>query len=187
MVPFAAATFAVSLPAWSQTEPKMTIGADGALVLPLGDWADFAGLGFGALARFEYNVSEQLAATARAGYIVHLEKDDRYRTSELPLLGGIRYAFGRLDDGMYLGAEAGLVNFTLTRPVAAATVGLVGSSSAGYGEKSSDTKLKFGGTVGVGYRSDRIDGRAGLFVVSLGDLEETMGLLVTVGYSFVSF
>ena len=187
MVPVALAAIAVSAPAWSQTPGKMTLGGDGALVLPLGDWSDFAGLGLGALFRFEYDLSEQLAATGRAGYIVHLKKDDRYRTSELPLLGGIRYAFDRLDDGLYFGAEAGLVNFTLTRPVAPATVGLVGATSSGTGEKTSNSELKFGGTAGVGYRTGAIDGRAGVFIVSFGDLEETVGVLVTVGYNFATF
>jgi multidrug efflux pump subunit AcrA (membrane-fusion protein) len=37
------------------------------------------------------------------------------------------------------------------------------------------------------YLRSPIDGRAGIFIVSVGDLEETFGLMATIGYNFVSF
>jgi hypothetical protein len=162
----------------------MIVGVDGALVLPMGDWADVAGLGFGALGRFEYALDPQLSATGRVGYLVHLEKNDTYKTSELPILAGLRYGLSEGPDGLYLAGEAGLVNFTFRRPVASAVFGGAVSSD---GEKKSDSELKFGVTAGAGIRSGNIDGRAGVFVVSVGDFEETLGIMATVGYNFANF
>ena len=181
-----AGTLASVLWVWSGSAMAegMIVGVDGALVLPMGDWADVAGLGFGALGRFEYALDPQLSATGRVGYLVHLEKNDTYKTSELPLLAGLRYGLSEGPDGLYLAGEAGLVNFTFRRPVASAVFGGAVSSD---GEKKSDSELKFGVTAGAGIRSGNIDGRAGVFVVSVGDFEETLGIMATVGYNFANF
>src|SRR5689334_7919716 len=54
---------------------KMTVGADVAFVLPLGDYADGASAAFGVLGRFEFAVNAQLAITGRIGFIYNLLKD----------------------------------------------------------------------------------------------------------------
>ena len=54
-------------------------------------------------------------------------------------------------------------------------------------DKVSNSKLKFGGTAGAGYRSGNLDGRAGIFIASLSDIEETLGVMVTIGYNFAKF
>jgi len=161
----------------------MLVGVDGGVVLPLGDWADITGLGFGALGRFEYTLSPDLAATGRVGYITHLEKDDRFKTSELPILAGLRLGLSDSRDGPYVAGEAGLVNFTFRRPTASA----VFHSNVGGEDKISNSELKLGLAGGAGYRSGNIDGRAGVFIVSVGDLEETFGLMATIGYNFAEF
>lgn len=161
----------------------MLVGVDGGLVLPLGDWSEVSGLGFGALGRFEYAMDSSLSATGRVGYITHLKKNDHYKTSELPILAGLRLGLSGQPDGLYVAGEAGLVNFTFQRPVAGAVFG----NQAGGDEVRSDSELKFGITGGAGYRSGDVDGRAGLIIVSVGDLEETFGLMVTVGYNFTRF
>ena len=181
--PIAALILSAALlsPSVAQAE-DMLVGVDGALVLPLGDWADVTGIGFGALGRFEYELEPSLSLTARAGYITHLEKNEHYKTSELPLLGGVRLGLSNQPDGVYVAGELGLVNFTLRRPVAGAVFG-----SGGELDERSDSELKVGAAGGVGYRSGKIDGRASVFVVSVGDLEETFGLLATIGYNFAEF
>lgn len=161
----------------------MLVGVDGGLVLPLGDWSNVSGLGFGALGRFELALDPQLSVTGRLGYITHLEANDAYKTSELPILAGLRYGLSGEEDGLYVAGEAGLVNFTFRRPVASGVFG----TTVSEGEKSSKSEPKFGLTAGAGYRSGKVDGRAGIFIVSVGDLEETFGLMATIGYNFVSF
>lgn len=161
----------------------MLVGVDGGLVLPLGDWSNVSGLGFGALGRFELALDPQLSVTGRVGYITHLEANDSYKTSELPILAGLRYGLSGEPDGLYVAGEAGLVNFTFRQPVAAGVFG----TTVSEGEKKSTSELKFGLAAGAGYRSGKIDGRAGIFIVSVGDLEETFGLMATIGYNFVSF
>jgi len=161
----------------------MLVGVDGGLVLPLGDWADVSGLGFGALGRFEFALDPQLSATGRVGYITHLEKNDRFKTSELPILAGLRLGLSGEPDGLYVAGEAGLVNFTFRRPVASAVFG----NQVGGDDKASDSELKFGATAGAGYRSGNLDGRAGIFIVSVSDFQETLGVMVTIGYNFAKF
>lgn len=160
----------------------MLVGVDGAVVVPLGDWAEISGLGLGALGRFEYALDPQLSATARAGYISHFEKDDKYKTAELPVLAGVRYAFDSASDGLYVAGEAGLVHLTVRLPVA----GGVFPGATGP-EKRSDSELKLGATASAGYRSGDIDARAGVFIASLSDAGETYAILATIGYNFVSF
>ena len=43
-------------------------------MLPIGDWSDASGVGFGALIRAEKALDAQLSVTGRVGYIYHLSK-----------------------------------------------------------------------------------------------------------------
>jgi len=176
-------TSAAVLFASQATAQEMLVGVDGGLVLPLGDWANATGVGFGALGRFEYALDPQLSATGRVGYITHLEKDDRYKTSELPILAGLRLGLSGEPDGLYVAGEAGLVNFTLRQPTGSAVFG----NQVGGGDKVSNSELKFGATAGAGYRAGNIDGRVGIFIASVSDLEETLGVMATIGYNFAKF
>src|SRR5688572_27533935 len=87
-----------------------TLGVDAAVVLPLGDYGEFATLGIGALARFEIPVQPQLAVTIRAGAIFHVMDDEAGDASFLivPIYGGARYSLGAGGQGVYLAGEAGL-------------------------------------------------------------------------------
>jgi hypothetical protein len=85
------ASLLISTVAFAETK---TIGIDGGIAMPTGDWGDAVGFGIGALARFEMPIKAKLIFTARAGYIQHLEKEDTNTTvSEIPLLAGVRYMF----------------------------------------------------------------------------------------------
>src|SRR5439155_20941086 len=98
-----------------------TIGIDGGLALPTGTWGDGAGVGIGGLARFEMRLRPALVLTARAGYIQHLGKDRTDPTgatastsaSELPVLGGVRYAFSKASTSEIYGA--GELGFVMAR------------------------------------------------------------------------
>lgn len=163
-------------------DKKMKLGADFALVIPTGDWSDFSGIGLGALLRFEYRVADNVAITARAGYIGHLAAENSTgfgtvstSTSEMPLLfPGIKAIFG----GAYVAAEIGLINFSVSAEL----------DDGGFGGgESSDSEMKFGLSLGVGYEVSDVDLRLSLFAPSLEDFGDLLGVMVNVGYNFLKF
>src|SRR5215831_18396699 len=79
----------ISGAAWAQTSPppapaataettlspgQMQLAADGAIAVPVGNLSDGAGVGIGALVRYEYVLMPQLNLTGRAGLVYHLPK-----------------------------------------------------------------------------------------------------------------
>src|SRR5438132_5983564 len=123
-------------------EPK-TIGIDGGLAMPTGNWGDGAGIGLGALARLEVPLQPRLVLTVRAGYIQHLGKDGPMggsaTASEIPLFGGLRYALTQKPGSeIYGAAELGIV------------VGRVSIDFNGQSMDASSTNL--GMSLGGGYR-----------------------------------
>lgn len=161
---------------------KMKLGADFALVIPTGDWSDLSGIGLGALLRFEYRVADNVAITARVGYIGHLSVENSTgfgtvssSTSEMPLLfPGIKAIFG----GAYVAAELGLINLGVSAEI--------DDEAFGSGEVS-DSEMKFGLTLGVGYEISDVDLRLSLFAPSLEDFGDFLGIMVNVGYNFLKF
>lgn len=161
--------------------PGKTIGIDGGAALPVGTWGDAAGFGFGVLGRFEMPLAPALTLTARAGLFHHLSKDGpagvggmaSSSATEVPLFGGVRYAFSRQPGGeIYGAAELGLVYYSVSTDVG-------GMSSSG-----SNTNL--GMTLGAGYRAGKLDLRGGLLFPDLGHVGDAIGLMATVGYELTT-
>lgn len=170
----------VAVPAAADPTPK-TIGIDGGLALPTGTWGDGAGVGIGGLARFEMPLQPALVLTVRAGYIQHLAKDQQSTdpfgggttasttASEIPVLGGVRYAFSKAATSeIYGAAELGFV-------VARVSVDYMSMSN-------SDSNTNLGMALAGGYRSGGFDVRAGLFFPDLGHVGDAMAIMATVGF-----
>lgn len=87
--------------------PKMRLGAAGAVIMPMGDWGDAAGIGIGVLARFAYMVSPKLAVLAQPGYIHHLDKE-MISTREMALLVGARFM---VTPEIGVGGDVGYVSY----------------------------------------------------------------------------
>jgi hypothetical protein len=147
--------------------PQMLLGGDAELALPVGDFSKGAGIGIGALLRYEYFVNPKINVTGRTGYIYHLSKDNplgiKVNFHTIPILGGIKYA---VTDQIYGAAEAGLF--------------LNGVSGGGFSSSSTD----FGITLGGGFRTGDLDIRAGLHILDLGNASKSMALVVNAGYNF---
>ena len=79
------------------------IGLDAQAALPVGNFSDFAGVGFGGLLRYEFTVTSSFNVTLRAGFMYHLEKAGSTFYS-IPLLAGARV---RLGQWAFVAAEAG--------------------------------------------------------------------------------
>ncbi len=104
LVPFV--TFAQGEPGWG----KMTLGANFELNLPVGDFGNVAGTGYGGNLRFQYGADSRSAFTATAGYLVWGKKDYAGGISGQAkafniFLGGKYYFapgfYGSLEGGLY--------------------------------------------------------------------------------------
>jgi hypothetical protein len=158
-----------------------TIGIDGGIAMPTGDWGDAAGFGFGALARLEIPFRPKLTLTARAGYIHHTSKEAEggfggsadSTTSEIPFFAGARYAFSQqATSEIYGAAELGLVMYRVSLDF--------------DGESMSESDTNLGMTLGAGYRTGKLDIRAGLLFPDVGEVGDAMALMATVGYDITA-
>ncbi len=157
------------------------IGAQGAFVLPVGDWSDFSGIGLGALINADYGIDavKGLQLTGRLGIVHFLGKEievlgttiDGPTVNMVPLLVGAKYFFA---PSVYGGLEIG-ANYIIP--------------------EEGDSELKFAFTAGLGYMIKDVDLRAFLFLPDLspdgvnsdGDDRSAfdfMGIGFTAGYRF---
>lgn len=172
-----AAAALLALAGTASADGAKVIGLDGGMAMPTGDWGDVAGVGFGALARFELALQPKLTVTARAGYLHHLSQEadggGETSTSEIPLLGGVRYAFsGDEQKHIYGAAELGFV--------------ISSFSIESGGETMDESNTNLGMTLGAGYRTGKLDLRANLLFPDVGELGDVMGLMATVGYDLTT-
>jgi hypothetical protein len=156
----AAVLFASLLPATTAfAEGGPVLGVDLQAALPLGNFSDGAGVGFGALLRYEFTVVSAANITARAGFMYHLEKNmSTFYT--FPLLAGLKVKLGQ---SAYVAAETGafLNHFEV----------------GGF-----DAALGF--TLGVGYRISAVDLRIGAEMVDAGHAGDSIALTGGLGYNF---
>jgi hypothetical protein len=147
--------------------PKATsirIGADAAFVLPVGDYADLADFGVGALARIEFDATPELAIGGRFGYVWHASDFD---LGLVPIHATARYRFGPAGAAPFVRAELGV------------TVAWVTAETAFGNASDSDTNLSaaFGG----GYEAGAFDIGLSLF---LPDIDDAVGVMLTAGGTF---
>jgi hypothetical protein len=151
------------------TAPQRTFGIDGAVVMPLGNYADAAGVGAGAFGRLEFPVSTGGFVTARIGLIAH-QVDATMGGSLMfvPIYAGYRQPLGT--SGAYLAGELGI------------TFGYA-SVDTQFG-RVSDSDSELGITLMAGLRKGALDFRAGLFAP---DIDDVHGFMASLGYNFSSF
>ncbi len=158
------------------------LGADVIGQLPVGDFADAAGFGLGALLRYEHHIARSpLAVTARAGYIYHLQEETSgpfgsetsMQYSQVPLLAGLKYSLPGAP--IYIGADAGVV------------IGMMRSEVTGPGVDESDTEneTNFAWSAGAGYELGPVDIRLALYFADGTSMNESMSIGVSFGYNFV--
>jgi hypothetical protein len=154
----ASVLFASLMPATALADGGPVFGLDAQAALPVGNFSDGAGVGFGGLLRYEFSVMSSTNITLRAGFMYHLEKNSSTFYS-IPLLGGVRV---RLGQWAFIAAEAG------------AFVNHPGKF---------DTALGF--TFAVGYRvSTGVDLRLGAEMVDAGHAGDSIALIGGVGFNF---
>jgi hypothetical protein len=167
----APAPMAEATPAATQ---KFILGVDAAFQLPLGNFADATGMGFGGLVRAEYNLIPNLNGTFRVGYIYALKKDlagglGKASVGNIPIWVGGKYFF---TDMVYGGVEVGL---NMLQEKADATL-------FGQTVSASTSENKFGGNVGAGVLISGLDVRAQLEFLDFGHAKDSMAVMINVGY-----
>jgi len=126
---------ALPLMMFAQGEPgygKMTLGANFELSVPMGDFSNYGGTGYGGNIKYQYGAETRSVFTATAGYIVWGSKDissgvsgvggESVQWKAFSLFAGGKYYvapgfFGSLEGGVYFLSstyEGGLVGATGT-------------------------------------------------------------------------
>ena len=156
-------------------QAKMRLGAEGAFVLPIGDWADASGIGIGVMGRLDYMVTPKLAVTGHPGYIFHLGKEVEgtgieLSTTELLITGGVRYF---VTPELSVGAETGFNIWTV--------------KASADGESDSESENRVPLLLGGGYTSPAGLTVSGYLIVpnllmTEDDEDTQMGVMLTVGY-----
>ncbi len=137
--------------------PAKTIGIDGAVILPLSDYADDAKLGFGLLLRYEIPRSGVFSITLRTGGLGHLAAERRDTLLLFPGFVGIQVRFA---DRWFFTADAGIMF-----------------------RYQGDSAAAIGVAFGVGYRKGKGSVRGEILVPDLGTADSTAGLMIAVGFS----
>lgn len=157
-----------------------TVGVDATLSLPLSPWIHATGIGGGGSVWLHVPVTELVEISARLGATVHADREvgaiapgARQRLSEIPLLGGARY---RLTDGIvrgYLEGEVGLI----FRRVDVDVKGLSDDSA----------RIRLASSLGAAIEIDRFELRGAIWLADLADLDNEIGIVVSVGARFYRF
>ncbi len=173
-VVFTAAVMVLALAAAPSARAEaISLSVDGAVNVPVGDWADASGIGIGALLEGEMSLIPLLTLTGRVGYIYGMSKEHGGATtqmSHIPVLAGVKYT---LVPTIYLAGEAGFVNNRVEVDM-----------DDGFGGSGSDDDTDLAITLGAGMRMGTLDLRGQLFFPDIDHMDDLMGLLFTVGYKF---
>lgn len=137
--------------------------------IPVGDFADISGRGFGGLGILEGGTFPGWAFSVRSGFMRYSEKAEVTR-SHIPLLGGIKYTFP--GGGLYLAGEGGAV-FTQLE-----------TSGSPSGEKS-ETNPGWG--IAIGTMPGILDLRVAWNVWDAANMSESMALGLVWGVRIQSF
>jgi hypothetical protein len=178
-------------PAIAEPDRKVSVGADVAVLVPVGELADDTGVAVGPLLRLGYLVGGGAELTLRSGYLHSFEKTNAAfstRTSNVPIWFGARYFFMEPHAGLYGSFEMG-PNFLLEKRTGSSSSFIDGGRDVAVTQK--DTEPRFGLNLAVGFvvsKAVPIDIRAQysyLNVLGGDDGEDPlMGVGASVGYTF---
>lgn len=125
-------TIALFVNTLSAQDKNMQIGGEVSLAMPMGDFGDAYGTGFGVTGVFTYALNPQLFLTGSIGYISFGEKFTGISFSTIPLNGGVQYRFNPGEKFQpYVGAET--LFFFSSSTVETGFFGSVSASSTDFG------------------------------------------------------
>lgn len=169
---------------FTNAQKKMAISVQGGIALPMGDFSDGEWkMGFGGTGTFIYNVNEHLGITGSAGYLTWSNDVlDNATFTDIPILGGVRYSFGKGNFKPYILGEIGL--HMLGYKYETQSYSYMGYTSGGEIDES---ESKFGFGFGAGFMMPlgkmNLDVTAKYVIVS-GDYVDLNYLQVMGGVAF---
>ena len=99
----------------NEAKGDMAVGAGLELALPMGNFGDYAGTGFGLTGQFEYVYSPNISFIGNLGYIKWGSKDFgqyKWSNSAVPIKGGAKYYLDPAKKGLYGAGELGFYFFS---------------------------------------------------------------------------
>jgi hypothetical protein len=123
---------------------RQGISLGGNVYFPIGDWAEYANIGYGASATYEHPLGRNISGVLYSGYTVFSgdEEGTDFNWTMIPLVAGAKFYFSpKLD--WYIGALLG-VNFVtaettvLETEYSASSTEFAGNVNFGYEIKTSD-------------------------------------------------
>ena len=121
-------------------QPGISLGANA--VLPVGDWAEFANVGFGGSATYEGPLGKNISGVIYSGYTYFGGDEEGFSWTTIPLLAGAKFYFSpKLD--WYMAGLLG-VNFVTAKTTilgieySASSTEFAGNINLGYEVKTSE-------------------------------------------------
>jgi hypothetical protein len=155
---------------------NVLLGLDTEVGIPLGNYADANSVGGGPVLSAEYTLFDTLGATLRIGFQGHVDRTVAGVDSHvhaIPVLLGTKYYIGAEREGMFGAFELGLFD-------------LMSSVTRGAAASVTDSSIKFGMGLGVGYQQDRWSARVNVHSQDVGNFGSAMMITGGIGYHFYS-
>ena len=126
----------------SNAQKDLSVSVGPVIAIPMGDFGDIYGMGFGLTARGEYPFSKELIGIATIGYVRwsgDLAGFD-YTSSLIPIRVGIKYNLNKVTPGLYALGELGIHFYS--------------TSWEGGGYEGDDSSTELALVIGGGYETD---------------------------------
>jgi hypothetical protein len=154
-------------------EHNIRLGIDTEVGIPLGNYADANSVGGGAVLSGDLALLEQLSATMRIGFQVHMDRTVAGVSSHvhaIPILLGTKYYLGPDRQGMFGAFELGMFD-------------LMSSVSRGTTSATSND-VRFGMGAGIGYQQSQWSARVNVHTQDVGNFGSAMMITGGIGYQF---
>ncbi len=155
---------------------KLFLGVDGDFALPIGNYSDLNGVGGGLLLVAEYPLMDVLSATARIGFQYHSDKSTAgidVHAHSIPVLVGAKYYLMPGREGLFGAVELGAFDLL--------------ASATQAGVSASNSEVKFGGGVGIGWAMKQWNARVNVHSQDFGNFGDFIMVTAGVGYQFMGF
>ncbi|MFT4662273.1 MAG: hypothetical protein ACI9AT_000898 [Ulvibacter sp.] len=154
----------------------LMISAGVDLVMPLGDFGDFASFGAGIAVGAEYGISDNIGLTVQTGYdllFVDSEIDFIKSMSIIPAQAGLKYYFDEVGSGVYAHGQVGIHSMSIT------------AEDVAGGETESDSNLSFAIGGGI-FVNENLDLGLRFNIITSGEdgVDASNYIGVRAGYNF---
>jgi hypothetical protein len=170
----AVSALALFAPTEAHADPVASIGGYVQPQIPLGNFSDVASFGIGLQVGADVMVAPNVAIVGGLGVTKYITKGSGVSLLNVPISGGVRYAFDKLTYGPYV---AGGLDINVLHT----SVDVDGFGSA------SDTSAKLGLGVGGGFRLDAFDFGGRLQSLDVGHFGDSVQVGLYAGYHFAQF